>query len=115
MSATTLRLRSGQALLFHTLSRVRRARKMDKSSFHARDVQRRFLHAPSREGHFGNRAQALVRGQGLPFAQFRVLLFVEAGVGHDSFVHQLDCGTGDGGLQPGQEKADPPPAVAGEG
>ena len=91
------------------------ARKMDKSSFHGRDTQRRFLHAIGRESHLGNSAQAFVRGQGTPFAQFRVLHVVEAGVGRDGLVHQLVCSTGHGGLQPGTAKSRSPARRGGRG
>jgi hypothetical protein len=49
---------------------------------------------------------------GPPFAELRVLHFIEAGVGHDGFVHRLVCSIGDGGLQPASTTADPPRAQA---
>ena len=84
-----------------------RALEMDKSFFHARDIQRWFLHSIGRESHLGDRAQAFVHREGPPVAEFRVLHFVDAGVGHDGLVHQVVCSIGNAGLQPGKKKQIP--------
>jgi hypothetical protein len=64
---------------------------MDKSSLKSSNIRDRILHLVNRKGNLGNRAHALVRGQGLPVQIFLGLEVVEAPVDSDNLVHMMVC------------------------
>src|SRR5437870_424882 len=82
-----------------------RALKMDKSSLNSTNILGGFLDSPGCECDLRDGVQTLVRGQGLPFENFRGLHFIQAGVARDRFVHCIVCSTEHGSWQPVRQRA----------